>query len=271
MKLAIVASARRPQPVEFAGRFARAAAAAGLTVVGDEETRRLLPDFPVEAGDPEMVIAVGGDGTVLAAVQRALPYDLPILGFNLGTLGFLAEAEQEDLDLVITALRSGAYTVTPRLTLEAALEGGRASTGVNDVVVEKIESQRLVNLAVDIDGEPFFTYRADGLVVATPTGSTAYSLSAGGPLVSPEVETILLTPVAAHSLFARTMLLRPQSVLVIRVVGDRPVRVSVDGVETGTLADGGSVTIRRSTRPVLFVSLGRSSFPATISRKFRLV
>jgi NAD+ kinase len=107
--------------------------------------------------------------------------------------------------------------------------------------------------------------------VATPTGSTAYSLSAGGPLVSPEVETILLTPVAAHSLFSRAMVLTPQSVLGIRVVGDRPVRVSVDGVETGTLADGGSVTIRRSTKPMLFVSLGRSSFPATVTRKFRLV
>jgi NAD+ kinase len=218
---------------------------------------------------PDVVIAVGGDGTVLAAAQRALAHDVPVLGFNLGTMGFLAEAEPEDLEWVLDRLLSGDYEVAERMTIKATV-AGETATGVNDVVVEKVDSQRLIHLDVSVDGERFVTYRADGLIAATPTGSTAYSFSARGPLVDPELNAMILTPVAAHSLFDRTLVLPADSRLSIVVQRDRPVKVTVDKLDMGHLTAGLTVEIEQGERPVRFVSFGRRSFPRLVTDKFGL-
>jgi len=269
MKLGIVIHASRPEPAEFARRFVEAAEARGHSVVGDEATARAL-GREVEAGDPEVVVASGGDGTVLAAVQRALTLDIPVLAFNLGTIGFLADAEPEDLDVVLDALGTGQLIERRRMTIRAAHSDGTQAVGINDVVVEKIESQRLVSLAVAIEGESFLVYRADGLVVATSTGSTAYNFSAGGPLVDPEVEALMLTPVAPHSLFNRTLVLPTTARIRITVTADRPVRVSIDGVESGSLNEDDHVDVFCDSRSARFLTLNPASFSATVKRKFRL-
>jgi NAD+ kinase len=196
--------------------------------------------------------------------------DIPVLAFNLGTIGFLAEAEPGDLEPVLQALANNEMAERYRMTIAATLPGGRKETGINDIVVEKIHSQRLVSLAVTIDGDQFLTYRADGLVVATSTGSTAYSFSAGGPLVDPIIEAILLTPVAAHSLFGRSLVLNARSVIEIKVVADRPVRVSVDGVESSILLEGDLVEVRQGDKPARFLTMDHGSFASTVKRKFRL-
>ncbi|MGH8928456.1 MAG: NAD(+)/NADH kinase [Acidimicrobiia bacterium] len=259
----------RPGPAEFARRLAAAAEKLGHTIVGDEVTAKLLGG-PVEEGDPEVVVASGGDGTVLAAVQKALTLDVPVLAFNLGTIGFLADAEPEDLDRVLDALGEGRLLERRRMTIKAVLADGTEAIGINDVVVEKIESQRLVSLKVTIDGEEFLTYRADGLVTATSTGSTAYNFSAGGPLVDPLIEALMLTPVASHSLFSRTMVLPPTARIRIDVTADRPVRVSTDGAETGSLDEGGHVDINVGDKPARFLALDSPPFPTTVKHKFRL-
>lgn len=269
MKLGIVIHATRPEPAEFARRLVEAAEARGHTVVGDDATAHLI-GRGLEAGDPEVVVASGGDGTVLAAVQKALTLNVPVLAFNLGTIGFLADAEPGDLDLVLDALGAGQLIERQRMTIRAVLNDGTEAVGINDVVVEKIESQRLVSLEVSIDGEPFLVYRADGLVVATSTGSTAYNFSAGGPLVDPEVEALMLTPVAPHSLFNRTLILPTTARIRIGVNADRPVRVSIDGVESGSLKQGGHVDVLCDNRSVRFLTLNPPSFPATVKHKFRL-
>ena len=269
MKLGLVILANRTEPAAFARRLSDAAESAGHTVVGDETTARLL-GRPVEPGDPDLMVASGGDGTVLSAVRKALLLDIPVLAFNLGTIGFLADAEPEDLDRVIAALTEGGLVERKRMTIQAHLGGGPGASGINDVVVEKIHSQRLVSLSVAVDGEDFLVYRADGLVAATSTGSTAYNFSAGGPLVDPLIEALMLTPVASHSLFNRTLVLPPGARISIKVVANRPVRVSVDGVETGTLVQGGTVEVMRGERPARFLALDPASFPATVKRKFRL-
>jgi NAD+ kinase len=228
----------------------------GAVVTGDEAT-------------PEIVIAVGGDGTMLAATQQALRHDVPILGFNLGTLGFLAEAEPDELEPVVGRLISGDYDVVERMTLAATI-GDRIATGVNDVIVEKVDSQRLIHLEVAIDGIPFITYRADGLIAATPTGSTAYTFSAGGPLVSPDLEALMLTPVAAHSLFDRTLVLPPTTAIDVTVSRDRPVKVTVDKEDMGHLGEGDSVGITRGERPAKFVSFDRRRFSELLGQKFGL-
>jgi NAD+ kinase len=243
--------------VEFAGKLSDSIDLAGGTVVEGD-------------GEVDLVIAVGGDGTMLAGVRRALRDDAPILGFNLGTVGFLAEAEPDEVDEVVRRLISGDFSVSSRMTIAAGMDGASA-TGVNDVIVEKVDSQRLIHLEVAIDGVPFITYRADGLIAATPTGSTAYSFSAGGPLMTPDLEALLLTPVAAHSLFDRTVVLAPGSIVDVTVARDRMVKVTVDKTDLGRLEEGDSVRITRGDRDARFVSFGRRQFSELLRQKFGLV
>ncbi|MGH8926528.1 MAG: NAD(+)/NADH kinase [Acidimicrobiia bacterium] len=270
MKIGLTVHASRPQSAELARDLFDQLTALGHEVMGDNMIGRLI-GRPVVDDNPEIILAVGGDGTMLQAAHRALALDIPVLGFNQGTVGFLAEASTDDLGRVVAALDSGTLKERHRMTIAARINGDSpAMVGINDVVVEKIHSQRLVFLTVMIDGEEFLTYRADGLVAATPTGSTAYNFSAGGPLVAPEVRTLLLSPVAAHSLFDRTLALGPDSEIRIRVSSNRPVRVSVDGLELGFLGQGNYVDIRRGEREARFLTLDDHGFPTTVKAKFRL-
>ena len=256
MKFALEVRQGPENALEFSEKLRASILSAGGEVVEGDEP-------------PDVVLAVGGDGTVLAAAQRALAHDVPLLGFNLGTMGFLAEAEPEDLDWVLERLMAGQYEVTERMTIRATVSG-RTATGVNDVVVEKVDSQRLIHLDVSVNGEPFLTYRADGLIVATPTGSTAYSFSARGPLVDPMLNAMTLTPVAAHWLFDRTLVLPAASSLSIVVKRDRPVKVTVDKIDMGHLTAGRTVEIGQGDRPIRFIRFGQRSFTGLVRDKFGL-
>lgn len=257
MKFALEIRSGRPAALEFAENFTGHAKSLGASVTSD----------PEEIAD--MVIAVGGDGTMLGAARRSLAWDVPVLGFNLGTLGFLAGAEPSEMESVLGRLLAGDYEVEERTTVQARVEGV-AVVGVNDVVVEKVDSTRLVSLSVAIDGQEFASYRADGLVVATPTGSTAYSFSAGGPLVDPRVNALVMTPVASHSLFDKPIVLPADAVIEIAVASDRLVKVNVDKTDLGELGEAQTVQIRKGDRPALFVSFARNTFPATVKDKFGL-
>jgi NAD+ kinase len=257
LKIAMHVRSGRPPITEFATGLRKTIEEAGARIVtGDEEK-------------PDMVLAVGGDGTVLGAARSALAWDVPVLGFNLGTLGFLARAEPAEMETVVGRLLSGDYDVEERLTVSADVGSG-AQDGVNDVVVEKIDSTRLVSLEVVVDGSLFTTYRADGLIVATPTGSTAYSFSAGGPVMDPRVRALVLTPVAAHSLFDRPIVLPANSRITVTVRGDRPVRVNVDKTPLGNIGDGGSAAISVGSKPARFVTFGPVAFPGLVREKFGL-
>ena len=266
MRLGLVVNREREEAVEFETRFEDAAEAVGCeTLALDQESLSTPPDW----NEVDAVVAIGGDGTVLNATRRAMLTGTPVLGINLGTLGFLAEAEPEQLDEVLAALTSGEYTIEERNTIKATI-GDVSEPGLNDVVVEKIDSQRLVVLDVEVNGERFLTYRADGIVVATSTGSTAYGFSAGGPLIDPRVETLLVTPVAPHSLFDRSLVMPPDSRIVITVTDDRPVRVSVDGREIGSLHEGDFVEIGQADQRARFIRLSKEGFATRVTRKFGL-
>ncbi|HJQ77066.1 MAG TPA: NAD(+)/NADH kinase [Acidimicrobiia bacterium] len=241
---------------EFADRLGDHIVAAGGAVVFDSER-------------PDMVLAVGGDGTMLAAVHSALRWDVPVLGFNLGTLGFLTEADPDEVEQVVGRLVEGDFEIEERLTVSAST-GNDPLIGINDVVVEKVDSTRLISLEVVIDGTLFTTYRADGLIVATPTGSTAYSFSAGGPIIDPRVDALVLTPVASHSLFDRPMAIPADSTITATVTRDRPVRVNVDKSALGPLGEGDTVTIRKGPKPARFVTFGGPTFPGLVREKFGL-
>lgn len=271
MRVGAVVNAGRPHAMEFARRLRTLAGRLGVDLVADAHDREAELDLaPWDEEDVDMVVAVGGDGTVLEAAKRALALDRPLLGFNLGTLGFLAEVDPQRLDEALTAVAAGRYQVRHRMTVEARLPSGISEMGVNDVVAEKIDSQRLVALAVEIDGDPFITYRADGLVMATPTGSTAYAFSAGGPLVDPALDALLVTPVAPHSLFDRTLVLDAATRVRCVVAADRPVRVTVDGREIGTLGVGEAVEVTRGPKRAAFVELQPHSFSSLVTRRLSL-
>lgn len=221
------------------------------------------------SSDPDMVISVGGDGTMLAAAHRAMDIDVPVVGFNLGTLGFLAQAETHHAEHVVDRLMAGEYTVEERMTVTAHCNG-TTRTGVNDVVVEKVDTTRLVVLEVTVDGDPFVTYRADGLILATPTGSTAYSFSAGGPLVDPRIGALVVTPVAAHSLFDRALVLPEGTVIGVTVISDRTVRANVDKDSLGLMGEGDVLTVTTGERPLRFVTLRSDEFTGVLRDKFGL-
>lgn len=269
MRVGLVVHDARPEVIGFARNFLDVARKAGIEVVADDLVVEAVDREGLRSGTPDVVVAVGGDGTMLAAVQVAIAHDAPVFGFNLGTIGFLTEVEPADLQPVVESLAAADYTTVPRMAITASLNGVSA-TGLNDVVVEKIDTLRLVYLEVEVDGEPFTTYRADGLIAATPTGSTAYSFSAGGPLVDHSIESILLTPVASHSLFARTVVFSPDARIRVTIRRGRPARASVDKVPLGEAGDGDVVEIRAASEPIRFVRFGPASFARAVTEKFRL-
>lgn len=220
-------------------------------------------------GDVEAVVGVGGDGTVLSAAALAIGRGVPVAGVNVGRVGYLAEFEIGEIDALAASLAAGDLKVVERLTVEVD-RGDRTRVAVNDVVVEKAESHRIIEIDVEIDGHHFATYRADGVIVATPVGSTAYSLSAGGPVVDPEVEAIVLTPVAPHSLLSRSLVLDAATEIRLTVDIDRPARINVDGREFESVEPGGAVLVRRGTVPVRFLTLGRHPFPTAVRHQFGL-
>ena len=273
MKVAIVVVRERPRAlaianriVDLAGRFhyEPLASAIDATVLGLEPV-----DLDASA-EVDLVLAIGGDGTVLDAARVGLRTGAPVYGINVGHVGFMADGEPADLDKTVAALVDGNWRLSERMMIQARIDGGTPLEGLNDVVAEKMENQRLVHLHVSVDGEPFLTYRADGLVFSTPNGSTAYNFSAGGPLIAPEMEAIVLTPVAPHSLFSKSMVLPPETVLTVEVRADRSVGVTVDGYEAGVVAPGGVIEICRSESVVGFVDLSGRSFTSTVKRKFKL-
>ena len=264
MRIGVVPNRVREPAVRFTKKLVAEARERSWEVWVDGEEGIELSDLSLD-----MLIATGGDGTMLRAVSLAYRADRPVLGFNLGTLGFLAAADPDRLTHTLHLLEQGRYRLVPRMTVAAELNG-LTDLGVNDVVVEKIDSQRLIELEVEVDSEPMLSYRADGLVISTPTGSTAYSFSAGGPLLDTRVDALVMTPVAPHSLFSRSLVISPDSVIRCRVARDRPVQVSVDGRNTASLGMGDEVVVRRGPRPVMFVAFEQVAFSTIVTERFGL-
>lgn len=245
----------RPEAQAIRERLRSTLARAGLTVVEDD---------PVD-----LVIAIGGDGTVLSAAADAIPDGTAICGINVGRVGYLAEFKDSEIDDLVAALVDGSYRITEHATIEVTT-GDTVGNAVNDVVVEKVVSQRIIEVAVAVNGRPLATYRTDGIIVASPLGSTAYSLSAGGPVVDPSLDALVLTPIAPHSLLTRPVVLAPDAVVEIDIEVERPARINIDGRELCEVEPGGTVTIRRSPSVARFVSLGRHPFPQAVREQFGL-
>jgi NAD+ kinase len=252
------------------------AARRGIQVLGiDSEIGRLnctaIAVAAAELGSKcDLIVSLGGDGTMLRAMRLADGHRAPVLGVNLGKLGFLAEVDVPDLSAALSAIDEHNFAVEHRLAVDTII-GGQVVTAFNDIAVVRYPGQPIAQIAVRAGGHPFVSYAADAVVVATPTGSTAYSFSAGGPIVSPEVEALLVTPAAPHSAYNRGLVVSVRDKLELEVLpASGRLAVEVDGQVAGNV-DPGDV-IRMEPRPgaANVVRLGRSTFYERARRKLRL-
>jgi NAD+ kinase len=285
-RILLVAHPRRVEAQKLAGEVACRLHQAGLqvAVLPDAAEATILGGSPdivtADPADPaagcELVCVLGGDGAILRAADLSRGTDAPLLGVNLGHVGFLAEAEREKLDETVDRIVARDYLVEARMTLEvnATHEGEviAQSWALNEVTVEKASRERMLEVTVEIDGRPLSTFGCDGVVVATPTGSTAYAFSAGGPVVWPDVEAIMVVPISAHAQFARPLVVGPNSRLAIETVADAeiPAVMWCDGSRMVGLPPGARIEVCRSETPVRLARLTTWPFTDRLVAKFDL-
>ncbi|WP_411700909.1 NAD kinase [Conyzicola sp.] len=284
----IVAHTGRADSLDAAVQVCRQLLGAGIRPVlyGDEyaEVLEAAPDLdPVEllgstvqTSDLELVIVLGGDGTILRAAELTRGCPVPLLGVNLGHVGFLAESEREDLTETVTRALARDYTVEERLTLNVRVKVNSEvvyeTWALNEATVEKASRERMLEVVIEVDGRPLLSFGCDGVVMSTPTGSTAYAFSAGGPIVWPSVDALLLVPLSPHALFARPLVVGPDSSFAVEVL-DRTQGTGVlwcDGRRAHDLPRGARVVVRRSNEPVRLARLSQGPFTDRLVHKFNL-
>jgi len=263
-------------------------AAGTVPVLAEEDVAALVEADPIAGraevlgrdcvlGDIELAIVLGGDGTILHAAETVRGGALPLIGVNLGHVGFLAEAEREDLEEVVRRALAGDYVVEERMTIDVRVmtrDGAEvfATWALNEATVEKSSPGKMVEVVIEIDGRPLSAFGCDGLLMATPTGSTAYAFSAGGPVVWPDVEAMLLVPLSAHALFARPLVLAPSAVLAVEISESTPAPgvLWCDGRRSVALEPGMRIEVVRGRAPVRLARLIRGKFTDRLVQKFDL-
>ncbi|MEZ5145000.1 MAG: NAD(+)/NADH kinase [Acidimicrobiales bacterium] len=264
----IVVNPDRPNAATLADETASWLASRG------HESRRL--DEPGTAGDLDAVLSLGGDGTILHTVSLLDGAPVPIIGVNLGTLGYLSEVEPSGLLMALERFMAGDHGIEERMLLEVTVRAadadldGRRWTALNEAVLERRLPGHGVRLDVAINSHPFTPYETDGFIVATPTGSTAYSLSARGPIVAPTHRALLLTPVAPHMLFDRSLILEPESLVTLTVSGRRQASLVVDGRDVATLEVGDAITCTAAVQVVRLATFAPRDFHRILKAKFGL-
>ncbi|MDQ1175259.1 NAD+ kinase [Microbacterium testaceum] len=287
-RILLVVHARRDDTVHAAERILTAVRAAGATPVVSAEDRPELADRlslegvatlgeDVSIDDVELAIVLGGDGTILRAAEMVRGGTAPILGINMGHVGFLAEIERDDMDDAVHRVIARDYSVEERLALavrvlDADDEVIFETWALNEATVEKASRERMLEVVMEVDGRPLSSFGCDGIVVASPTGSTAYNFSAGGPVIWPTVEAIAVVPLSAHALFARPLVVSPDAMVAVEVL-ERTSGSGIlwcDGRRSHELPPGARVMVRRSSRPVRLARLHPAAFTDRLVRKFRL-
>ncbi|RKT31082.1 NAD+ kinase [Microbacterium sp. AG1240] len=284
----VVAHARRDDTVDAAGRVVSALTQAGARAVFSRDDRDDLEGaFPLDGvgtlgedvavDEIELAIVLGGDGTILRAAELVRGGTAPVLGINMGHVGFLAESERDDMDDAVRRVIDRDYRVEERLALSVRVKDSTDAViyetwALNEATVEKASRERMLEVVIEVDGRPLSSFGCDGVVVATPTGSTAYNFSAGGPVIWPSVEAIAVVPLSAHALFARPLVVGPEAPIAIEVL-ERTSGVGIlwcDGRRSHELPPGARVVVRRSSEPVRLARLHPPAFTDRLVRKFRL-
>lgn len=278
-RILLVTHANRPDLPALATEVAGRLRDEGIEVHELEQGWDSLEDDPGVAelaAHAELVVILGGDGTILRGAEVSRGAGVPLLGINHGRVGFLAEAEREETAAVVDRIVARDYEVEERMTLEVdAYRDGELiahTWALNEASIEKSARERMLELTVEIDGRPLSTWGCDGVVVATPTGSTAYAFSGGGPIVWPDVQAMLVVPISAHALFARPVVLGPETKVAVEVVPHATTHgvMWCDGRRTVDLPPGARIEMRRSNTPVLLARLSSQPFTDRLVAKFAL-
>ncbi len=272
--LLIVCNPSRKEAVEAATALTKDFADAGFSLftISDVSISGLVKCDVESLPQLEVAIVLGGDGTMLRAAEVTREQQIPLLGVNLGHVGFLAEVEKPPLATIVSSITSKSYVIDSRMVLQYCVkrDGVTVSEGwaLNEVTVER-EQSTMVELFLEIDGRPISRWGCDGLICSTPTGSTAYAFSAGGPVVWPEVDALVVLPISAHALFSRPLVISPQSEIVVRV--DSPEAVlSADSLRKSNLQDGDRVHITKDDHVVRLAHLSNTVFSDRLVAKFKL-
>jgi NAD+ kinase len=288
-KILVVVHARRDDTVSAAQRVVSALHGAGARPVLSPDDRDELGDAVSLLGDVdilgvdvpveeiELAIVLGGDGTILRAAELVRDGTAPVLGINMGHVGFLAEIERDDMDDAVRRVIARDYAVEDRLALQVRVKDASDDVifdtwALNEATVEKASRERMLEVVIEVDGRPLSSFGCDGVVVSTPTGSTAYNFSAGGPVIWPTVQAIAVVPLSAHALFAKPLVVGPEHAVAIEVL-ERTNGTGVlwcDGRRSHDLPPGARVVVRRSERPVRLARLHQAAFTDRLVRKFRL-
>jgi NAD+ kinase len=288
-RVAVLTHTGRPAAVSAANRLVEGLSAAGIVSVFPADD---LPAIDVRHADVvapltkpvrvedgiELMVVLGGDGTILRGAEWVLEAAVPLLGVNLGHVGFLAEAESSEVDSIVDHVVHRSYTVEERFTIEVTLRecatGAQvwSSFAVNEVSIEKASRERMLEVLVEVDGRPLSRWACDGMLVSTPTGSTAYAFSAGGPVVWPGVDAMLMVPLSAHALFARPMVLSPTSTVVVEVIDVSPTHgvVWCDGRRSAELRTGMEIEVTRGAHRLRLARLSQAPFTDRLVHKFGL-
>jgi NAD+ kinase len=272
----LVVHPHRDVALQVASACARGLSARGITVFSLAGSPAVADAVPADVSQPvDLVVVFGGDGSILRGSEIARDHDVPLIGVNLGHVGFLAELDQEDAGDIVEQIASGSYTIQERLTLDVSVvrdgEVVAASWALNEAAVEKAARERMIQVVAEVDRRPLSTWGCDGVLFATPTGSTGYAWSAGGPVVWPTVDAMLLVPVSAHALFARPMVVSAATELALELLPESPPAVLwCDGQRLVPLRPGDRVDVVRGTRPVRLARLRDTLFVDRLVAKFQL-
>ena len=280
----LVLHAGHPENLRTAEQVAHQLAEAGIgvRVLAAEATHldaalcdHQMPIGPQAAAGAELIVVLGGDGTLLRAAELARPCGVPLLGVNFGRVGFLAEADRGSLDAVMHAIVDGDYLVDERMTVEVTARRNGSTLArtwaLNEASVEKSKRERLLDVVLEVDRRPVSGFGCDGVLCATPTGSTAYAFSAGGPVVWPDVDALVVVPSNAHALFARPLVVSPDSVVAVEVdPHGHPAVLCCDGRRTFALPAGARIEVVRGATPIRLVRLHDRPFTDRLVRKFEL-
>ncbi|NJI58880.1 NAD kinase [Microbacterium oxydans] len=285
----VVAHAGRVDTVDAARRVIGALREAGARPVlaaDDHEALVAVDEFfadadvlgtSVDPADLELAIVLGGDGTILRAAELVRDSGAPVLGINMGHVGFLAEIDRDDMDKAVRRVIDRDYEVEERLALSVRVKDAAGAVvyetwALNEATVEKASRERMIEVVLEIDGRPLSSFGCDGMVISTPTGSTAYNFSAGGPVIWPSVEAIAVVPLSAHALFAKPLVVSPDASVAIEMLErtDGSGILWCDGRRSHDLPPGARVVVRRSSRPVRLARLHPTAFTDRLVRKFQL-
>lgn len=271
MIIALFPNRRKLHSFDLAKGICDYLAARSVTVIADDDTAEKIGAEKISTIDPAKInflISMGGDGTILRLSHRFSNIEAPIAGINLGHLGFMADIPIPEIYQSLQDLLDGKFSIDERLILEATNKSNKTSYAVNEVVIHRGGYHSLIEVALQVDGKYLNTFIADGIIIATPNGSTAYSLAAGGPILNPELDAYVITPICAHTISNRPFVLSSNHTLQIQYLSKHPsIEVHCDGIDTFTMETGSSITVKKSTQKFKLVNLHRHDYYTTLRTK----